>query len=59
MNSRLVADAARQANIATPLLDASHALFAEAEAGGHGALDMAGVLLAIEERTRAARLQVS
>jgi 3-hydroxyisobutyrate dehydrogenase len=55
MNSGLVAQAARDAGIASPLLDVSDALFAEAEAAGHGPLDMAAVLLAIAERT--ARLQ--
>ena len=51
MNSGLVAQAARDAGIASPLLDASDALFAEAEAAGHGALDMAAVLLAIALRS--------
>jgi 3-hydroxyisobutyrate dehydrogenase len=55
MNSGLVEQAARNAGIASPLLDVSDALFAETEAAGHGALDMAAVLLAIAERT--ARLQ--
>ena len=50
-NSRLVTQAARAAGIASPLIDASEALFAETEAAGHGALDMAAVLLAIEQRT--------
>jgi 3-hydroxyisobutyrate dehydrogenase len=51
MNNRLIADAAREAGIASPLLDVCHALFAETEAAGRGALDMAAVLCAIEERT--------
>ncbi|HEY0160696.1 MAG TPA: NAD(P)-dependent oxidoreductase [Thermoanaerobaculia bacterium] len=51
MNSRLIADAARDAGIASPVLDVCHALFAEAEESGRGALDMAAVLCAIEERT--------
>jgi 3-hydroxyisobutyrate dehydrogenase len=50
-NSALVAAAAREAGIASPLLDVCHALFAETEASGRGALDMAAVLCAIEERT--------
>jgi 3-hydroxyisobutyrate dehydrogenase len=52
MNSALVAAAAREAGIASPLLDICHALFAEAETSGRGALDMAAVLCAIEERTK-------
>jgi 3-hydroxyisobutyrate dehydrogenase len=51
MNNRLIADAARAANIASPLLDVCHALFAETDHSGHGTLDMAAVLYAIEERT--------
>ncbi len=52
MNSALVAAAAREAGIASPLLDVCHALFAETETSGRGALDMAAVLCAIEERTK-------
>ncbi|MEG3143452.1 NAD(P)-dependent oxidoreductase [Sphingomonas sp. RT2P30] len=51
MNSRLVAGAARAAGIATPLLDASHLLYAEASAAGFGAADMVGVGAAITGRT--------
>jgi 3-hydroxyisobutyrate dehydrogenase len=51
MNNRLVAEAARDAGIASPLLDVCHALFAEANDSGRGALDMAAVLRAIEDRT--------
>lgn len=51
MNSRLVADAARAAGIATPLLDASHHLYTEASAAGFGATDMVGVGAAIAART--------
>ncbi|GGF24707.1 2-hydroxy-3-oxopropionate reductase [Aliidongia dinghuensis] len=50
-NSRLVAEAARTAHIASPLLDVSHALYGETLALGHGALDMAAVVHAIETRT--------
>ncbi|HKC26675.1 MAG TPA: NAD(P)-dependent oxidoreductase [Jatrophihabitans sp.] len=50
-NNRLVAEAARTAGIASPLLDASHALFAEAVGLGSGAEDMAAVVKAIEART--------
>ena len=52
-NSGLVADAARQARIASPLLDASHALYGETAALGYGQSDMAAVLRAIEARTDA------
>jgi len=51
MNSRLVAGAARAAGIATPLLDVSHGLYAEASAAGFGAVDMVGVRAAIERQT--------
>jgi 3-hydroxyisobutyrate dehydrogenase len=50
-NNRLVAEAARAAGVASPLLDASHALFAEAVTLGCGAEDMAAVVKAIEART--------
>lgn len=52
-NSGLVADAARQAGIASPLLDASHALYDETRALGHGGLDMAAVVKAIAARSDA------
>ena len=51
MNNRLVADAARAAGIASPLLDACHQLYAETVALGHGAEDMAAVVRALEART--------
>ena len=50
-NNRLIADAARSAHVATPLLDACHQLFEEAERLGHGREDMAGVLHAFEALT--------
>ena len=50
-NNRLVAEAARRGRIASPLLDVSHALFAETVALGHGGEDMLAVLRAIEART--------
>lgn len=50
-NNRLVAEAARRAGVASPLLDACHALYGEALALGHGDADMAAVLHAIEART--------
>ena len=51
-NSELVADAARRAGIASPLLDASEQLFGEAVALGHGPDDMAAVVTALEARTQ-------
>jgi 3-hydroxyisobutyrate dehydrogenase len=51
MNNALVADAARLAKIATPLLDQSHQLYAEAIGMGLGDLDMVAVLGAYEELT--------
>ncbi len=50
-NNRLIAEAARAAGVASPLLDACHALYAETLALGHGALDMAAVVHALEART--------
>jgi len=50
MNNRLVAAAAREAGIASPLLDVCHELFAEADEAGHGSLDMAAIVLAIDAR---------
>lgn len=55
-NNALIAVAARQAAIATPVLDPCHALFAESKALGHGTEDMAAVIRAIEARTAAAQL---
>lgn len=52
-NNRLIAEAARQARIASPLLDVCHALFGEAQALGLGDADMAAVIRAIERRTAA------
>ncbi|AOI82873.1 MULTISPECIES: NAD(P)-dependent oxidoreductase [Burkholderia] len=50
-NSRLVAESARSAGLASPLLDVCHALYGETVALGHGSLDMAAVIRAIEWRT--------
>jgi 3-hydroxyisobutyrate dehydrogenase len=50
-NNELVAEAARGAGLATPLLDVCHTLFHETVALGHGGLDMAAVLRALEART--------
>jgi 3-hydroxyisobutyrate dehydrogenase len=52
-NNRLVAEAARRAQLASPLLDVCHALYAETSALGLGALDMAAVVRALEARTDA------
>lgn len=50
-NNRLIAEAARAAGIASPLLDVCHALYAETEALGLGGDDMVAVIHAIEART--------
>lgn len=50
-NNRLIAAAARQSNIASPLLDACYALYQETLALGHGEADMIAVLKAIEARS--------
>ena len=50
-NNRLVAEAAREAKVASPLLDVCYALFGETLALGHGRADMAAVVHAIEART--------
>jgi 3-hydroxyisobutyrate dehydrogenase len=50
-NNRFVSQAARDAGIASPLLDVCHALYAETLALGHATEDMAAVVKAIEART--------
>ncbi|WP_345047256.1 NAD(P)-dependent oxidoreductase [Streptomyces rameus] len=50
-NNRLIAEAARKARLASPLLDVCHTLFEETVAQGYGGEDMAAVLRAIETRT--------
>jgi 3-hydroxyisobutyrate dehydrogenase len=50
-NNRLVAEAAREAGIASPLLDVCHELYGETLALGFGDADMAAVLKAIEARS--------
>jgi 3-hydroxyisobutyrate dehydrogenase len=52
-NTRLIAEAARRADLASPLLDVCHALYAETVALGYGEADMAAVLRALEARTAA------
>lgn len=49
-NSRLVADAARSGRVPSPLLDVCRDLYEDAERLGHGTLDMAAVVKAIEAR---------
>ncbi|WP_109003548.1 NAD(P)-dependent oxidoreductase [Streptomyces rishiriensis] len=53
-NNRLIAEAARGAGLASPLLDVCHALYGETVALGHGGEDMAAVLRALEARSEAA-----
>jgi 3-hydroxyisobutyrate dehydrogenase len=50
-NTRLIADAARAAGLASPLLDLCSELYGESLALGNARLDMAAVLEAIEART--------
>lgn len=50
-NNRLIAEAARKADLASPLLDVCHSLFEETAARGHGGEDMVAVLRALEART--------
>ncbi|MES9539307.1 NAD(P)-binding domain-containing protein [Actinomadura sp. NPDC000600] len=52
-NNRLIAEAARAARLASPLLDVCHALYGETAALGHGDADMAAVVHALEARTAA------
>ncbi len=52
-NNRLIADAARDAALASPLLDVCHALFAETVGLGLADADMVAVLRALEARTDA------
>jgi 3-hydroxyisobutyrate dehydrogenase len=52
-NTRLIAEASRQADLASPLLDVCHALYAETVALGHGDSDAVAVIRAIEARTDA------
>ncbi|NIH84976.1 NAD(P)-dependent oxidoreductase [Amycolatopsis granulosa] len=53
-NNQLIAEAARSARLASPLLDVCHALYGETLELGHGAEDMAAVVRAIEQRTNTA-----
>jgi 3-hydroxyisobutyrate dehydrogenase len=56
-STTLIAEAARAAHIASPLLDVCHALYAEADALLDNDLDMIGVIRAIEKRTAAIGVQ--
>lgn len=58
-NNQLVAQAARLANLASPMLDTSHALFQEAVDLGFAREDMAAVVKAIEARTKLAWMVAS
>lgn len=51
-NSRLVVEEARGGGIVSPLIEECYRLFSETLAGGHGGLDMIGVLRGIEGRNR-------
>ncbi|MGW8955977.1 NAD(P)-dependent oxidoreductase [Streptomyces sp. NPDC055709] len=50
-NNRLITEAARKADIASPLLDVCHTLYGETVEQGHGGEDMVAVLRALEART--------
>ncbi|KAE8754016.1 NAD-binding protein [Paraburkholderia madseniana] len=52
-NNRLAAEAARHANLASPLLDVCFDLYTETVGLGHGQADMAAVVRAIEARSDA------
>jgi 3-hydroxyisobutyrate dehydrogenase len=55
-STRLIADAARAAGLASPLLDLSSNLYDESVQLGNGRLDMVSVIEAIEARTEAIKL---
>ncbi|GAA3762870.1 NAD(P)-dependent oxidoreductase [Salinactinospora qingdaonensis] len=50
-NNRLIVEAARDAGIASPLLDVCHGLYGETAQLGYGGADMAAVIRAIQART--------
>jgi len=54
-NTRLIAGAAREAGIASPLIDVCCALYSETQALDLGSADMIAVIRAIEQRTATAR----
>ena len=53
-NNRLIAEAAREAGVASPLLDVCHALYGETVERGYGGEDMVAVVHALEARTEGA-----
>ena len=55
-NSRLVHEAARQAEVAAPLIEVCQELYGETLELGHGGEDMVAVVTAIEGRTAALRV---
>lgn len=58
-NNRLIAEAARKADLASPLLDLCHTLYRETVAQGYGGEDMVAVLRALEARTDGTQLRGS
>ena len=52
MNTRLISAAAEGKGLASPLLEACHALLGEAAELGYGRADMTAVIKALEARTR-------
>ena len=59
MNNELIVAAARTGGLASPVLDVCRELYAETAALGHGELDMAAVIRAIERRTAAGTASAS
>ncbi|MEU4745761.1 NAD-binding protein, partial [Actinosynnema sp. NPDC023658] len=57
MNNRLIADAARAAGVASPLLDECLALFARTVELGHDKEDMSAVVHALRERSDSAETE--
>jgi 3-hydroxyisobutyrate dehydrogenase len=57
-NNRLALEAARNANLASPLLDVCFDLYSETVSLGHGGADMAAVVHAIEARSDEARRSI-
>ncbi len=51
MNNRLIFEKARNAKLASPLIDVCYSLYSETEELGHGGLDMAAIVRAIDART--------
>jgi 3-hydroxyisobutyrate dehydrogenase len=58
-NNQLIAEAARQYHLASPLLDVCHSLFGETVALGHGQSDMVAVIHAIQARTDAGSMKIA